>query len=83
MPTLRCTMCALNWPLDEDYELCPSCLEPTDRIGNVKAMPEDEALAMKIDYDFERFYEDWDEKHPPERLEPGETEARFDAVPSG
>lgn len=71
MPTLRCSICALNWPVDEDdYSECPQCGQPTSPISNVKSMPKAEAKSLKLHLDFERFYDEWDAEQPPERLDP-------------
>ena len=68
----RCSLCALNFPDDDRFKLCLSCDEPTDRVGNVIPMPEDEAVSMLNHKLFEAFYEKWDAEQPPleERCEP-------------
>jgi len=38
-------------------------------------MGEDEAASLKRHADFARFYEEWDESHPVERLDPSYEEA--------
>jgi hypothetical protein len=67
---LRCSICALNWPIDKAYMTCPQCEEPTSRSGNVTAMDVEEAVSLKAHLDFERYYEKWDSTHPPDRLLP-------------
>lgn len=56
MPAARCTICALNFPLDEADGVCPVCDEAIlDGIEN--AQPDDAAeLASKVAHaEFERF----------------------------
>jgi hypothetical protein len=68
-PGFRCTVCGFDWPLIEDYRTCPSCLLKTDKSSNIEPMSEEEAEGLKNHFEFERFYEEWDEAQPPERLE--------------
>lgn len=63
--SLRCSMCALNFPDDKRFKKCLSCDEPTDRIGNVTPMPMEEAESMLKHKQFEEFYEKWDREQPP------------------
>lgn len=70
MPARRCSICAINWPLTGEYKKCPACLEETSRIGNIRAIDDDEAQSLKNHFEFDRFYEEWDENQPPERLLP-------------
>lgn len=65
MAALRCSICGLDWPVAAEYQKCPSCLEKTDRISNCDPMSDDDAHSLKAHYDFERFYEEWDDKQPP------------------
>lgn len=67
---LRCTICGLDWPLMDDYKICPSCLEKTHKFSETHPMQERDAALLKLECEFERFYQEWDETHSPERLEP-------------
>lgn len=56
---LRCSICAVDWPLDIDqYGNCPMCLLPTDAIVGTGVEPLDprEARSIRLHHDFERFY---------------------------
>jgi hypothetical protein len=68
--TLRCSICALDWPFREEYAECPSCGETTTPFSYMKPMDDDEARSLKRHYEFERFYEKWDAEQPAERLCP-------------
>lgn len=67
-PGRRCTICGIDWPMIDEYRQCPSCLEPTDKCSNITPISEAEAEMLKVQCEFERFYEEWDETHSPERL---------------
>lgn len=66
----RCSLCAIDWPDTEDYATCPQCLndEGTDRCRGVRPLPDDEARSMKLRFQFEWFYEEWDAARDPARL---------------
>lgn len=61
----RCDIGCLTWPDDNKYKVCPICGEPTTRYRGVTVADDDE---INNAY-FEAFYEEWDEKMPPSRLE--------------
>lgn len=65
---LRCSLCGLNWPLDNAYRECAQCGEPTSRSRNVTVMKSADAVSLKAHLDFERYYEKWDSDHPADRL---------------
>lgn len=67
---LRCSTCGIDWPNEVDYLDCPSCGEPTDRCSVDFPVDPAEARSLKLTYEFEKFYEQWDSEHPPERLQP-------------
>lgn len=70
MPAFRCSICGFNWPVDREFQKCASCGEKCDAVGNIDSMPDDEAWSLKNNYDFDRFYEEWDRTRDPKRLEP-------------
>jgi len=53
----RCSTCALDWPLGDDYRTCKQCGEKTDPVSNIRAMPVADALSLANHLDFERYYE--------------------------
>lgn len=63
-------MCAHNWPLDDTFKKCADCGEKTDPCANIDSMSMADAVSLKANLDFERFYEKWDAEHDPERLVP-------------
>lgn len=68
----RCSLCAIDWPDDKTYKICPSCEDEggTDRCRDVTPLSDDEALSMKLHFEFERFYEEYDADADPSRLDP-------------
>lgn len=68
--SLRCSICALDWPPYEGFLECPSCGEPTTPFSHMIPMSVEEAQRLKLHYEFEAFYEKWDSSRPPERLNP-------------
>lgn len=66
----RCTICTLDWPPYEEFEVCPSCGEDCTPFSHMKSMPLTDALHLKRAYEFETFYEEWDRTHDPARLHP-------------
>lgn len=68
----RCSLCAIDWPDTKEYKVCPSCEDPdgTDRCRDVTPLDDDEARSLKLNYEFDRFYEDYDAKADPARLDP-------------
>lgn len=76
----RCSLCSYDWPDERDYKVCPSCGEKTDRCRDVTPMDEEEAASLKSHFDFERFYEDYDERMPAERLKPSKAEEKYTAT---
>jgi hypothetical protein len=58
----RCSQCAINWATD--HRDCPVCLEETAYMVNATPIGEDEARALTVRAEFDRYYE---EKWPDER----------------
>ena len=54
--SLRCSICAINWPRTADYAKCPTCEGKTDVLGNATPIDLAEATSLKNHAEFERFY---------------------------
>lgn len=68
MASNRCSICGINWPMRREYDPCPQCLTPIDR-GSLNATPidEEEAKSLKNHAEFERYYEEREERRRRER----------------
>lgn len=68
----RCSLCSVDWPDTKEYKKCPSCLDQdgTDRCRDVTPLDADEARSMRLNFEFERYYEVHDNASDPARLEP-------------
>ncbi len=66
MPSKRCTVCAIEWPVAMDYTLCPQCLEATWLHSSGEPIDRADALHLKNVADqrranqaaFEAYYEE-------------------------
>jgi hypothetical protein len=83
MAARRCDLACAPWPAKPPYKVCPECQEPTKVVSNDTPLSDDEAQSRARHAEFERFYEEWDASHDPERLVPGEDDLAygFDADP--
>lgn len=70
MAARRCSDCAINWPIGDDYKLCSRCLSDTDYISNGDSLTHREAESLTKRLKFDRFYAEHDERRKPERLRP-------------
>lgn len=69
-PARRCSICSLDWPDSDHYDECPQCEEDTRRFSNASPMPDDEAKSLRLHLEFDKFYDEWDAKKDPARLDP-------------
>lgn len=74
---LRCSMCGIDWPNNDLYDICPVCQDEdgTDPCNDGNPLSAKEALSMKRHAEFERFYDEWDATRPAERLSPKKLDA--------
>lgn len=61
--TWRCSRCAHDWPDHTDYRTCPQCGEKTSRC-QASPMSMEDAVRLKANLEFERFYEKRGPKEP-------------------
>lgn len=57
MPARRCSDCATNWPVGDEFKKCPRCLIETDYMTGAKAIGIDQARSIANHAEFERYYE--------------------------
>lgn len=65
MAAYRCSTCSHYWPLEKEYKMCPECLEPCSTFRNATPMEDDEARSLKLHFDFDRYYEEREERLGP------------------
>lgn len=60
-----------TWPDDALYARCPECGEKTDRFKNAgrDLLGDHEAASKLLRIQFEKFYERWDARRDPRRVE--------------
>lgn len=54
----RCDFGCESWPDHDDYATCPACGEETTRYSNLKPLDADVARSLKLELDFESYYEE-------------------------
>lgn len=53
----RCETCAVDWPITDDFEICPDCQQPTEASAGLEPMDIETAQSLKRHFDFERYYD--------------------------